>query len=107
MPRIALALLLFGSLCATGCTMCQDCFDSAYPLYGGKAIRTDRSCGRVGSRFAPAGPDVGELSPYKRETDKGDLYSPGPAARPDRPETPPLPNPLETNNPSRADEFTR
>jgi hypothetical protein len=91
MPRIALAVLVLGSLCGTGCTMCQSCFDYAYPHYGSIAERTDRTCGRVGSRFAPAGPDVGTLSPYKRETEQVELYSEGPSLTPERTETAPLP----------------
>jgi hypothetical protein len=106
MSRIALAVLVLGSLLSTGCTMCQDCFDYAYPLYGSTATRTDRNCGRVGSRFAPAGPDVGVVSPYKRETDEGDLYSEGPSTRPAPRELPPIPN-LDASIPQPLDEATR
>ena len=105
MPRIALALLAAGSLFASGCAMCQDCFDYAYPHYGSVAPRTDRFCGRVGSAFAPGGPDVGEVSPYKRETDKGDLYTEGPPSNPQRNPAPRPPSLLETAVP--ADGVTR
>ncbi len=80
MHRFAVGMLLCAVLLSSGCSMCQSCFDDAYPMYGGIAPRTDRYCGRVGSRFAPGGPDVGTVSPYQRETEKGQLYSEGPTS---------------------------
>ncbi len=48
-------LLLFVAVSgAAGCAMCENCYDEAYPTYGGKWQRADRFRGRVGSAFAPA-----------------------------------------------------
>lgn len=90
MSRMLLMLSLVVAAC--GCSTCQNCFDGAYPYYGGIAPRTDRFCGRVGSAFAPAGPDVGALAPYQRETQSvglsggvkssSDKESPTPAEEP-------------------------
>lgn len=49
---------ILGLLSLTGCRLCTDCEDEAYPTYGGIWQRTDRSNGRVGSVFAPAGAQV-------------------------------------------------
>lgn len=61
------SVMLLSALLSTGCAMCQSCFDDAYPHYGSIAERTERNCGRVGSAFDPAGPDVGERIPVRRE----------------------------------------
>lgn len=54
---IAIAsVLLFGS----GCSICSNCDLDAYSAYGGRWQRTERSEGRVGSLFHPAG----ALVPY-------------------------------------------
>ena len=39
----------------SGCRICQDCEDLAYPAYGGAWERTIRDQGRVGSLFDPGG----------------------------------------------------
>lgn len=61
---VGLAILMAFS---TGCSMCSNCDLEAYSAYGGRWQRTDRSQGRVGSVFHPAGAMV----PY------------GPSANPD------------------------
>jgi len=50
---ILAVLLMVSSL--TGCRICADCEDRAYPTYGGLWQRTIRDHGRVGSLFDPAG----------------------------------------------------
>lgn len=65
MRSFAILTMFVASL--SGCAMGQQCFDDAYPHYGSIAERTDRFQGRVGSVFAPAGPDVGETIPVRRE----------------------------------------
>jgi len=57
--RISSALqqvwLLSAVLLLSGCRICADCEDQAYPAYGGAWQRTIRDTGRVGSVFEPAG----------------------------------------------------
>ncbi len=49
-------VLLFSVISmVTGCRICADCEDLAYPAYGGVWQRTIRDSGRVGSLFDPAG----------------------------------------------------
>lgn len=54
---VVVAVLVVSSLVAasTGCSMCSNCDLDAYSAYGGRWQRTDRTHGRVGSVFAPAG----------------------------------------------------
>ena len=78
MVRLTWVMLVMVTMSATGCSMCQSCFDEAYPHYGSIAPRTDRFHGRVGSRFAPAGEEVGTISPYIREADESQVFSPTP-----------------------------
>jgi hypothetical protein len=40
---------------STGCTMCSNCELDSYSAYGGRWNRTERTTGRVGSVFDPAG----------------------------------------------------
>jgi len=53
--------------------MSQNTFDDTYDAYGGSQARTDRTYGRVGSRFQPAGgavetaPEPGEELPVPDE----------------------------------------
>ena len=54
-------LLLFVALLVSGCRICADCEDLAYPAYGGAWQRTIRDSGRVGSLFDPAGGRAAEL----------------------------------------------
>ncbi|TWU11192.1 hypothetical protein Pla52o_56300 [Novipirellula galeiformis] len=53
--------ILVGLAPATGCRICGDCEDLAYPAYGGVWQRTRRDEGRVGSLFDPAGVRASEL----------------------------------------------
>lgn len=53
-PLVLLAAVLALSQ-LTGCRICADCEDRAYPAYGGRWHRTIRDHGRVGSLFEPAG----------------------------------------------------
>ena len=48
-------LLLSALTLTTGCRICADCEDLAYPAYGGAWERTIRQSGRVGSVYDPAG----------------------------------------------------
>jgi hypothetical protein len=48
-------LLMSSLLLLSGCRICSDCEDPAYPAYGGLWQRTIRETGRVGSTYAPAG----------------------------------------------------
>jgi len=45
----------------SGCRICADCEDLAYPAYGGVWQRTSRDTGRVGSVFDPGGAKASEL----------------------------------------------
>ena len=45
----------------TGCRLCDNSEDLAYPTYGGAWQRTVRDQGRVGSLFDPAGAKASEL----------------------------------------------
>ncbi len=78
---LALCLLLL-----TGCTLCTNCEDEAYPSYGGIWQRTDRFHGRVGSVFAPAGAKVAttatasDAAPRDGEGDAGGDYEALPPA---------------------------
>lgn len=56
------ALLLSAALLLTGCRICADCEDVAYPAYGGVWQRTIRDTGRVGSLFDPAGAKAFDLA---------------------------------------------
>ena len=55
---------VFGMLIAvsltvmSGCSMCANTHDATYAAFGGSWQREDMCCGRVGSRFAPAGGQV-------------------------------------------------
>jgi len=46
----------------SGCRICADCEDLAYPAYGGAWERTRRDSGRVGSLFDPAGAQSASLT---------------------------------------------
>ena len=46
---------------STGCRICADCEDLAYPAYGGAWQRTRRDSGRVGSVFDSAGGQSSDL----------------------------------------------
>lgn len=62
-PRSALLLTFtVGLLSLTGCRLCTNCEDEAYPTYGGIWQRTDRFHGRVGSIFEPAGAKIDRVS---------------------------------------------
>lgn len=59
---MTLILLVGGLFPLSGCRICADCEDLAYPAYGGSWQRTLRNEGRVGSVFAPAGGKTSELT---------------------------------------------
>lgn len=59
---VLLLTFTVGLLSLTGCRICTDCEDEAYPTYGGIWQRTDRFNGRVGSLFAPAGAKIDRAS---------------------------------------------
>jgi hypothetical protein len=52
----------------SGCAMCANCDDYAYPAFGGKWQRADRFHGRVGSVFDPA-----EIRPAAEEIAPGSV----------------------------------
>lgn len=76
-PFLFLALSPF---LLSGCAICTNCEDEAYPSYGGIWQRTDRFDGRVGSVFAPAGAKVAtaetvsDASPQRWEDDAEEDY---------------------------------
>jgi hypothetical protein len=43
---------------SSGCAMCCAPFDDYYPTIGGRWVRDNPTCGRVGSAFEPAGHKV-------------------------------------------------
>ncbi|WP_144057570.1 hypothetical protein [Novipirellula maiorica] len=59
--KLVLLALLMGLAPTTGCRICAECEDLAYPAYGGAWQRTRRDGGRVGSIFDPAGARTPEL----------------------------------------------
>ncbi|MGI9474568.1 MAG: hypothetical protein ACR2NZ_23725 [Rubripirellula sp.] len=59
---LLLAALAGGLMPLTGCRICADCEDLAYPAYGGAWQRTIRDSGRVGSLFDPAGGKASDLA---------------------------------------------
>ncbi|WP_372721878.1 hypothetical protein [Novipirellula sp.] len=59
--KLLLLALLVGLAPTTGCRICAECEDLAYPAYGGAWQRTRRDGGRVGSIFDPAGARTPEL----------------------------------------------
>ena len=63
--RLATFLLLVMSGAAgTGCSICSSPLDGVYEAEGGRWVREDPCCGRVGSAFAEAGYQAG---PYEGE----------------------------------------
>ena len=92
---IALALLVAVSMLGGGCAMCTTPHDHDYPTYGGSWERIDRTHGRVGSVFEPAGAPAEEVAELSAEnvaepmsTDSAEDL-PSPYADSDAP--PPLP----------------
>jgi hypothetical protein len=61
--RIVIGMLILALTSVTGCRICADCEDLAYPAYGGAWQRTSRDSGRVGSLFDPGGAKSSELVP--------------------------------------------
>ncbi|WP_345689373.1 hypothetical protein [Novipirellula caenicola] len=59
--KLLLLVVLVSLAPTTGCRICADCEDLAYPAYGGAWQRTRRDGGRVGSIFDPAGARTPEL----------------------------------------------
>lgn len=55
---VILFSVLIGLSLSSGCTMCADCDLDDYGAYGGRWQRTNRTSGRVGSVFDPAGAQV-------------------------------------------------
>lgn len=70
---ISVGLLLMGLAPLTGCRICPDCEDIAYPAYGGSWQRTRRDGGRVGSVFDPGGAKTSELVPRDTPTHADEL----------------------------------
>lgn len=66
--RLAISLTVLLVLTCSGCRICCDVEDAAYPAYGGAWERTVRNNGRVGSLFSPAGAQSARLTP-KEEVD--------------------------------------
>ena len=63
MRLLAAAALCWSlSFMAGGCAICQGPHDCDYPTYGGRWERTNRTHGRVGSEFDPAGAPAAEIA---------------------------------------------
>ncbi len=60
-------------LLISGCRICADCEDLAYPAYGGAWQRTLRETGRVGSIFDPAGAKAFDLAARNQPEDADQL----------------------------------
>ena len=56
-----LAVVVFASW-SVGCATCCAPYDDYYPAIGGRWVRDNPTCGRVGSAFEPAGHRVDELA---------------------------------------------
>ena len=80
---LAALILLLLIIPSSGCRLCANCDDLAYPAYGGSWQRTRRDAGRVGSLFDPAGgraselvsrdaPEAPDAIERKRQGEKGD-----------------------------------
>lgn len=70
---LAAGILAMAVAPLTGCRICPDCEDIAYPAYGGSWQRTRRDSGRVGSVFDPAGAKTAELTPRDSPTASDEL----------------------------------
>lgn len=75
MTRFAaiLVTVLLGS--ASGCRLCCDSEDIAYPAYGGVWERIERNQGRVGSLYDPAGARASNLTDRNAPAENDDARS--------------------------------
>lgn len=56
--RLALLAIAFPIMLASGCAICCAPYDYYYPACGGRWVRDNPTCGRVGSILEPAGSRV-------------------------------------------------
>jgi hypothetical protein len=56
-----LAVVVFASW-SSGCAMCCAPYDDYYPAVGGRWVRDNPTCGRVGSAFEPVGHKVDDVA---------------------------------------------
>ncbi len=72
--------IISGILCTvlvvvgTGCTMCQSSLDDDYSAFGGRWQRTDRTYGRVGSKFSDVGYRMTDEGETPTSSTEEDLY---------------------------------
>lgn len=69
----AMLLVLLSLLPTSGCRICADCEDLAYPAYGGAWQRTLREQGRVGSLLDPGGARASELVSRDEPSDPDEI----------------------------------
>jgi hypothetical protein len=105
-----LALVAAVAVGSSGCRLCCNREDIAYPAYGGIWQRLDRNEGRVGSLFDPAGARVPDLSPRSSVETSGERRSEilpeGAMEDRESPEDVPEPTPdPDTDGPERDQQF--
>ncbi|MDX1945194.1 MAG: hypothetical protein SFU86_07295 [Pirellulaceae bacterium] len=77
MSRLLGLALLLPILASSGCAICCAPYDYHYPYVGGRWVRDNPTCGRVGSVFEPAGSRV-EIDPAEDAAMQGEP-TPAPA----------------------------
>jgi hypothetical protein len=60
--RLSLLAVMMIAAWSSGCAMCCAPYDDYYPAVGGRWVRDNPTCGRVGSAFEPAGHKVDEIT---------------------------------------------
>jgi len=70
---VILTTVLLGGV--SGCRLCCDGEDIAYPAYGGVWERTERNSGRVGSLYDPAGARAASLADRNAPADNDEARS--------------------------------
>ncbi len=60
--RLCLLTVVAIASWSSGCATCCAPFDDYYPAVGGRWVRDNPTCGRVGSAFEPAGHKVEDVA---------------------------------------------
>lgn len=60
--RLGLLAVVVLAFYSSGCATCCAPFDDYYPAVGGRWVRDNPTCGRVGSAFESAGHKVDEIA---------------------------------------------
>ena len=60
--KLSLLVVVASAWWSSGCATCCAPFDEYYPAVGGRWVRDNPTCGRVGSAYQPAGHKVDEVA---------------------------------------------